>query len=140
MSNTITIWAHNYLQDRNEEYACAWCVLKEMITEDPSQSTYAFIWLADIIKEDIEKKITNMRTSICYKMRLAITLHFVATGDKYSSIKVAFMVGLSTIFVIIDETCKAICNKLKASKLKVMSSMNSWREVEEGFKTNNGKC
>ena len=33
--NTRTIWAHKYLQDRDETHAGAWCVLKEMIVDDP---------------------------------------------------------------------------------------------------------
>ena len=60
---------------------------------------------------------------------------FLATGDTFHSIKVAFRVGYSTISMIIDETCRTICTRLKASKLKLISSMDRWKDVEEGFRS-----
>ena len=112
-----------------------------MSTEDPESfkkyvrmSVSQFVDLSELIKDDIQKMDTNFRPSICYQMRLAITLHFLATGDSFTSIKTSFRVGISTVSGIIEETCKAICNKLGSDKLRLTNSIVEWQRIEHEFK------
>ena len=89
--------------------------------------------LAEVIKLDIQKQNTNYRRCISYQMRLAITLHFLATGDSFHSIKVAFRVGISTVSGIVAETCRAICKNLGGDMLRLTNQAVEWRKIEEGF-------
>ena len=66
-------------------------------------------------------------------MRLAITLHLLATCDSFHSIKVAFRVGLSTVSGIVAETCRAICKNLGGDMLWLSNQAVEWRKIEERF-------
>ena len=81
------IWAFQWIQNREMEYAGTWSALQEQAKEDEVSFTNfvrmnpaIFNKLAEIVRPDIEKINTNYRKSIPYQMRLSITLHFLATG------------------------------------------------------------
>lgn len=58
--------------------------------------------------EPMIKKQTRLRTPIPPKIRLAITLRFLATGDSYRSLHYLFKVSAPAISLIVPEVCKAI--------------------------------
>ena len=135
------LWSYQWLIDREQEHAGVWKCLKEQMVEDPvsfsryvRMDTETFLQLAELIKEDIQKMNTNFRKSISYHMRLAITLHFLATGETYHSLKCSFRIGYSTVSNIIAETCKAICKHLKAEQLSLIHSTKTWMDIEKGFR------
>jgi hypothetical protein len=70
----------------------------------------------DILLSKIEsmiKKQTRLRIPIPPKVRLAITLRYLATGDSYRSLHYLFKVSASAISLIVPEVCKAINTVLK---------------------------
>ena len=59
----------------------------------------------------IEKYDTWFRKSINPGCRLAITLRFLATGEKYRSLMFGFRVAHNTISVIVRQTCEALVDE-----------------------------
>lgn len=68
--------------------------------------------------EPMIKKQTRLRTPIPPKIRLAITLRFLATGDSYRSLHYLFKVSAPAISLIVPEVCKAI-NSVLNDQIKV---------------------
>jgi hypothetical protein len=65
------------------------------------------------IKEDIRREETVMRTPLSAKLKLEITLRYLATGESLSSLNFLYRVPKTTIFRFIPEVTEAICNALK---------------------------
>ena len=82
------IWSYNWLKNRNQEFAGAYNLLiEEFAKEQPSEfinfvriKEIQFNQLADMLKPDIMCRDTNYLKCIPVKMRLAITMRFLATG------------------------------------------------------------
>lgn len=72
-----------------------------------------FEYLLDKISPIITKKDTRLREAIPAKVRLAITLRFLATGDSYQSLHFLFKVSNQVISAIVPEVCGAICEVLQ---------------------------
>jgi len=80
-----------------------------------------FEYLLTLISPIISKQYTQLRDSIPAKIRLAITLRFLATGDSYKSLHFLFKVSSQIISKIIPEVCAAINQVLKNEvKVKIL--------------------
>lgn len=95
-------------------------VFQEMLCEDSGEfsnfcrmSPLEFNYLLSKIEPIITKKTTKWRIPIPAKVRLAITLRFLATGDSYRSLHYMFKISSSLISKIIKEVCQAINIVLK---------------------------
>nr|CAI5824737.1 unnamed protein product [Callosobruchus analis] len=64
--------------------------------------------LLKLVTLHIQRQNTNSHDSISPRMRLAITLRFLATGDTYKSLMNLFQVSYSTISLIMSHVCEAI--------------------------------
>ncbi len=71
-------------------------------------SVQDFEFLINLVGPKIKKKDTHLREAIPVKIRLAITLRFLATGDSYTSLQYVFRVSKQRIGVIVIETCQAL--------------------------------
>lgn len=74
-----------------------------------------FEYLINLVGPKIAKqKDTFMRKSITVQERLSITLHFLATGDHYSSLQYLFRVSKqATSQIVAPEVCGALIEVLK---------------------------
>lgn len=80
-----------------------------------------FEYLLTLISPIISKQDTQLRDSIPAKIRLAITLRFLATGDSYKSLHFLFKVSSQIISKIVPEVCAAINEVLKNEvKVKIL--------------------
>lgn len=61
----------------------------------------------------IQKCDTNMRVALSPKIKLEITLKFLATGDNYSSLAESFRVPECTISLFLKDVLDAIYNVLQ---------------------------
>nr|XP_022907225.1 uncharacterized protein LOC111418789 [Onthophagus taurus] len=61
----------------------------------------------------ISKEDTQLRDAIPAKVRLAITLWFLATGDSYKSLHLLFKASNQSISKIMPEVCSALNHVLK---------------------------
>ena len=75
--------------------------------------------LLGLIKEDISKVTTHLREVIPPKIKLAITIRFLATGNSDQGLSTCFQVHKSTIGKFVPEVCDALYRKLKDNYLKV---------------------
>ena len=87
LRNRCRIWSYQWLINRKEKFAGTYNLLKELEVEQPVEfmnlvrmNPEQFHALANIISPQIKKKDTNWRKAISVKLRLAITLSFLATG------------------------------------------------------------
>lgn len=72
-----------------------------------------FSYLLNKISPVVSKQDTQLRQAIPARMRLAITLRFLATGDSYKSLHYLFKVSPQIISKIIPEVCAALNETLK---------------------------
>ena len=81
----------------------------------------------------IERQDTHLRKAIPADMRLAITLHHLAEGASFSSIKYHWRLGKSTTREIVYDTCEAIWTELFPIDLKAPSTEQEWKNISRGF-------
>ncbi|KAK4311149.1 hypothetical protein Pmani_017351 [Petrolisthes manimaculis] len=77
----------------------------------------------------------NWRKTLELGLRLAITLHFMTTGEAYKSTVLNFRVGANSISTLVPDTCEAeaITQKFMSDVIVCPSSPQHWKEVASGF-------
>ncbi|CAK1587681.1 unnamed protein product [Parnassius mnemosyne] len=90
------------------------------LTAEPAQffnflrmSTSDFEIILQKLSPLIQKNDTSFRKAIPAKVRLALTLRYLATGDSFRSLHYLFKMSHQIISKIIHETCTAILMVLK---------------------------
>ncbi|CAG4918474.1 unnamed protein product [Colias eurytheme] len=73
-----------------------------------------------------------LRKAIPARIRLVITLRYLATGDDFISLHYLFKVSPQIISEIIAEVCHALCEVLK-DEIKIPSCPEEWLRIERGF-------
>ncbi|XP_046394733.1 putative nuclease HARBI1 [Ischnura elegans] len=91
-----------------------------------------FLVLHEKIAHKIQRSDTCMRQAISSKVRLAICLRFLATGDSFRSLEFLSRVSRSTIACLVPEVCAEIYSALR-EEFKIPDNHNSWRELAENF-------
>lgn len=76
-------------------------------------SSSDFVSLLRKVEPLIAKRDTAWRKSIPAKVRLAVTLRFLATGDSYNNLHLLFQVSPQAVSVIVRDVCKALIAVLK---------------------------
>ena len=74
----------------------------------------------------------NHRLPISPKVRLAVTLRILATGETQQSSVFAYRIGKSTVNSIFHETCSAIVTALKSECLPTPDEQ-IWKSISDGF-------
>ena len=77
-----------------------------------------------LIKNSITKEDTNFCEAISTGERLAVTLHFLASGELQQSLSFAYLIGKSTLSRIIRETRDAMFESLSGEYLPASSFIN----------------
>ncbi|CAH2108869.1 unnamed protein product [Euphydryas editha] len=80
----------------------------------------------------IEKQKTKFRVTIPSKIRLAVTLRYLATGDSYRSLHYLFKMSHQVISNIVRECCAALISVLK-NMIKLPENENEWLQKESNF-------
>ena len=76
-------------------------------------SEHHFYYLLELVRPKIQKNHTNMREALSAKVKLQITLRYLATGDSFKSLEYLFRVPKSSISKFIEEVLDAVCDALK---------------------------
>lgn len=102
--------------------------LAELVAEPSGQfrkftrmSLQDFNYLLHKVTPLIAKQNTQLRQSIPAKIRLAVTLRFLASGDSYDSLHFLFKLSPSVISKIVPEVCAAL-NEVLQDEIKVIYS------------------
>lgn len=74
-------------------------------------------------------KQTVIRKSISAEERLSLTLRFLASDDSMTSISYQYLVGLTTVSNIIDETCSAIWSNLQKKVFPPSLTKENWLNI-----------
>ena len=86
-----------------------------------------------LVEPYITKKSTKLRNPIPAKVRLAVTLRFLASGETQQSLSWSFRIGRATVSHIVRETCQAIWNVLSPVYLKSPNCKEDWMKISEDF-------
>ncbi|XP_047998798.1 uncharacterized protein LOC125236141 [Leguminivora glycinivorella] len=110
--------------------------LAELVMEPSGQfhnftrmSVTDFEYLLQKVSPLISKKDTPKRDAIPAKVRLAITLRFLASGDSFESLHFLFKVSSSIISRIVPEVCIAL-NAVLKDQIKLPQDPQSWLQLE----------
>ncbi|XP_041359864.1 uncharacterized protein LOC121376099 [Gigantopelta aegis] len=83
----------------------------------------------------ITKANTNWRESLQPGLKLAVTLRYLATGEKYPALQYSYRVSHSTISLFVPEVCQAIRDEFKDEVMKCPNSPQEWQPIADEFKT-----
>ncbi|XP_043262498.1 protein ALP1-like [Colletes gigas] len=97
-------------------------------------SSTEFEQLLNLIGPKIAAKDTNFREAIPAKVRLGVTLRFLATGDSYHSLMYLFNISKQTISKIIPKVCEALIDVLQ-DYIKMPQNEQEWNLVAKDFNT-----
>ena len=90
-------------------------------------------YLFKLLESALTKKTTNCRPPIPAKVRLALTMRFLALGDGFLSLSQQFRVGLSTVSEIVRHTCKAIISVMGRLYLVTPRSTEAWLAIAADY-------
>jgi len=79
-----------------------------------------------------EQQNTNMRKALPTGLKLAITVRFLASGDKYINLMYSLRVARNTISVIIPEVCQAIVEEYKDEAIARPTTAEEWTPIAIG--------
>lgn len=123
-----SVWVRQWLERRPIDGAYA-KLLQELRLGDKGEKllyhrflrmSYGnFEYLLDLVTPLIEKKDTHFRDAISAGERLALTLHYLATGQSFRSLQYLFRIPQCTISIIVPEVLGAIWTVLKGEYMKV---------------------
>ncbi len=128
-------------EERRRLYGHYTRLMEELRLEDPQaffnylrMEPGMFDELVQRVGPRIEKKDTRMRKALSPGLKLAITIRFLATGDKYPTLMYSFRVARNTVSLIIPEVCQAIVEEYKDEVISCPTTPAEWAEIGEVFK------
>ena len=84
------------------------------------------------VSERIRKQTTKFRKPLEPGLKLAITLHHLATGESYHSLTFAFRVPHNTISLLIQEVCQQITEEFH-DVIATPKTPLEWKQIAQGF-------
>lgn len=110
-ANEITFSVYSLTMDQQ---------LHELVAEPSKEfkkftrmSSVDFEYLLNKVSTQISKQNTQLREAIPARIRLAVTLRYLATGDDYQSLHFLFKISPQVISQIIPEVCQTLNEALK---------------------------
>ena len=108
-------------------------LMEELRIEDP-QSFFNYLRMEPATFDElvqrvgprIEKQDTNTTKVLPTGLKLAITVRFLASGDKYPSLMYSFRVARNAISVIIPDVCQAIVEEYKNEVITCPTVAEKW--------------
>ncbi|KAF8777947.1 putative nuclease HARBI1 like protein [Argiope bruennichi] len=138
MNATKRTWVKKWIR-RRDELGTSNLLLKELAAEDPKEyrlflrlTPEMFNNLLCRISDTIQRQNTIMRGSLSAKIKLELTLTFLASGCSYRTLSHLFRVPKSTISSTIPEVLDAIYESLNEF-IKVPSTTEEWAAIKQGF-------
>ncbi|XP_063912883.1 putative nuclease HARBI1 [Zophobas morio] len=85
------------------------------------------------IEPHISRHDTMLRESISARVRLLLTLRFLATGERYINLHYSFRISVPSISLIIPETVAAVYKVLKDEYLVTPTTSSEWKKISDEF-------
>lgn len=112
------IWVRSWL-DRRNSHGVSNLLLKELAEEDTHEFTNCmrmdpttFEILLNKVHQKIQRSNTIMREAIPARVKLQVTLSYLATGNSYRNLQQSFRVSRAATSKFIPEVCDAIYEAL----------------------------
>ena len=83
---------------------------------------------------EIQRERTRMRDPGSPRLKLAVTLRHLASGDSFPTLQYAFTVARSTINKFVQEVCDAIIRAYRDEMMTCPTSPEDWLEFESIFR------
>ncbi len=133
------LWCRQWIQ-RRQLFGWYDQLMDELEREDPKSFTNMlrmepamFHELVDRLTPRLQKKDTNYRQALSPGLKVAVTLKYLATGDRYKTLAHGFRVPHNSVSIIIREVCQAIMDEYSEELIKCPTTEEEWREVANGF-------
>ncbi|XP_072395514.1 uncharacterized protein [Diabrotica undecimpunctata] len=133
------LWVRKWISDRSITGASSF-LLKQLRVENPTEYRLAlrltsenFDQLLSLIESSIQYQDTVMREASPAKIKLEVTLTYLATGMSYRSLSHLYRVPKPTISKFIPKVCRRIYAALK-QYIKVPNTEEEWNMIECGFR------
>ncbi|XP_037807958.1 putative nuclease HARBI1 [Lucilia sericata] len=114
-------------------------LLADVLWEETGYRNYSplniddFERIHEMVYPKIKKQDTVMRVAITARIRLAITLRYLATGDSLRALEVISHISRKTMSQFLPEVLRAIIECLQSKYLKLPSTKSEWLEVANEF-------
>ncbi|XP_003244309.1 protein ALP1-like [Acyrthosiphon pisum] len=132
------LWVRSWIERRNQ-LGISNTLLKELAVEDTSSyfnflriNEEMFNVLLQKMAPKIQKQNTMMREALPAKLKLEVTLRYLATGDSYKTLQYIYRVGKSSISEFVPEVFNAILEELK-EYIEVPREKSKWNKIMDGF-------
>ena len=113
------LWVRKWIRIRETRGASA-LLLKELSVKDPQEyrlclrlTPESFETLLNLIAPVIQRTDTKLRDAIPARVKVEVTLNFLATGNSYRTLQHIFRVPKPSISKFVPEVCEAIFEALK---------------------------
>ena len=113
-------------------------LLVEMRNEDPRafkmflrMTPGMFDELLDRLTPRLTKQTTKLREPLEPGLKLALTLHHLASGSKYADMKFRWRVPSNTICCVVKEVCQAIIEEYLDELMSCSSTPEEWQQVAD---------
>lgn len=137
-----TWWVRPWLtQQRRLQFGDYSQLMKELRLEDEG-SFYNYLRMEPAIFDELLQRVgprivkqdTNWRASLEAGLKLAVTLRFLATGDKYPTLQYQYRVSRCTISIFVPGVCRAIREEYKNEVVQCPRNSLEWNTVADDFK------
>nr|CAH7745552.1 unnamed protein product [Callosobruchus chinensis] len=141
ISKQKRIWVRKWIDDRDKTGGSA-LLLTQLRTEDPKEYKLAlrmtpknFDDLLMLLSGSIQRQDTFMGDALPAKVKLEITLTFLASGMSFRNLSHFYRVSIPSISNLIPEVCWAIHESLKTQIKQIPDGEDEWKIIENGFNT-----
>ena len=134
-------WMRSWLA-RRAQYGFYDTLFQELSADDPTGfknfhriNTELFDELLARVGPRIQKEKTFFRDPLDARLKLTITMRYLASGNSYKSLEYAFRVANNTISKFVPEVCEALIQELQDEYLTCPTTPEQWLEVSEKFES-----
>ena len=92
-------------------------------------NTETFDELVHGVTPVIENQCTRLRKPLSVGEQFACTLHFLVTGESYSSLQYQFRISKSAISIFVPEVCSGIYMALRDEYLAFPKAEREWLDI-----------
>ncbi|XP_066590972.1 uncharacterized protein [Prorops nasuta] len=136
------LWSRHWLQKRNSGNGVLTMLFKELSPEDP-QAFQNYIRMGEEAMERLLTQITSlickqdtvMRQAISPRMRLGVTLRFLATGSTYQDLAFSTRIAPNTLSKLIPDTLNAIIKVLEYKVIPFPQQPDDWKVISDKFQS-----
>ena len=92
-----------------------------------------FLYLVDLLSNDLQKEDTQMRKCISPEEMVCLTLRYLATGETFRSLEFQFRISRKVVFNAIITTVNALVKVLGSKYLSTPKTESKWLEISNKF-------